>query len=569
MGSILPGQQSIYSIDMDTQQPAHLAPVWWKESVIYQIYPRSFMDSNGDGIGDLPGILSKLDYLQQLGIDVIWLSPVYQSPNDDNGYDISDYYAIMDAFGTMADFDALLSGIHERDMKLIMDLVVNHTSDEHEWFQQARSSKDNPYRDYYFWKPEIPNNWISIFGGPAWEYDATTGEYYLHLFTKKQPDLNWENPKVRQEIYRLMRFWLDKGVDGFRMDVIPMISKRLDFPNADFSDFNKVIEKVYCNGPRVHTYLQEMHREVLQHYNILTVGEGVGIPPELANLYVGADRKELNMIFHFGHMFIDHGPEGKFDITPFTLVDVKRVFQEWYDAVGDEGWVNIYLDNHDFPRMVSRFGHDTTYREASAKLLATLLLTLRGTPCIYYGSEIGMTNVAFESIDDYRDIETHNIWREWNEQGRDLEALLSRIHRQGRDNVRTPMQWNGARHGGFTTGTPWIKVNPNYPAINAEVALNDPNSIFYYYRDLLRLRKQHLTLVYGEMEMLWPEHQQLFAYRRSSVNGTYYVYLNFGERELTGLPGPKEELAWLFGNYTATGIDTPLRPWEARVYMVK
>jgi oligo-1,6-glucosidase len=377
---------------------------WWRESVIYQIYPRSFRDSNGDGIGDLRWIIHQLDYLAELGVDIIWLSPIYASPNDDNGYDISDYRAIMSEFGTMADFDELLAGLHERGLRLMLDLVVNHTSDEHAWFQASRSSKDNPYRDYYFWKPAPPSTWPSFFGGEAWELDPATGEYYLHLFSKKQPDLNWENPKVREEVYALMRFWLDKGVDGFRMDVIPFISKRLDFPSVDLSDFGRVVEETYANGPRLHEFLQEMNREALAPYDVTTVGEAPGVPPRLANLYVGKDRGELDMIFHFGHMFLDWGPRGKFDLASWDLRDFKAVFNDWYAALGEDGWISPFLDNHDFPRMVSRWGNDGPYRVQSAKLLATLLLTLRGTPSIYQGSEIGMTNVAFPGIDDYRDI---------------------------------------------------------------------------------------------------------------------------------------------------------------------
>lgn len=385
--------------------------IWWKESVICQVYPRSFNDSNGDGIGDLRGIIEKLDYLKELGIDIIWLNPIYKSPNDDNGYDISDYTNIMDEFGTMADFDELLKGIHARGMRLVMDLVVNHSSDEHHWFQESRKSKDNPYRDYYFWRPEPMNNWQSFFGGNVWEKDDLTGEYYLHLFSKKQPDLNWENPQVRQEVYHLMRFWLDKGIDGFRMDVIPFISKRTEFLDTNLPDFGNIIEDVYANGPKVHDYLQEMYREALAPYDIMTVGEGSGIPPHLANLYVGSDRNELSMIFHFGHMGIDHSARGRFDSKTWQLSDFKRIFNEWNEAVGEVGWINTFLDNHDFPRMVSRFANDQEYRVESAKLLATLLFTMRGTPCIYYGSEIGMTNITLDSWEDVQDIEAKNAYR--------------------------------------------------------------------------------------------------------------------------------------------------------------
>lgn len=542
---------------------------WWKESVIYQIYPRSFKDSNGDGIGDLQGIIQKLDYLQDLGVDILWLSPIYQSPNDDNGYDISDYYRIMPEFGTMADFDEMLEEIHNRDMRLVMDLVVNHTSDEHKWFQEARKSKKNPYRDYYYWQDSPPNNWQSFFGGPAWDYDEQAGAYYLHLFTKKQPDLNWENPKVRKEVYKMMRFWLDKGVDGFRMDVIPLLSKRLDFPNADFNDFNKVIEEVYANGPRLHEFLQEMNREVLSKYDIMTVGEAPGVPPHLANLYVGEHRKELNMIFHFGHMFLDHGPGGKFDIQDWKLSEFKAVFNTWDKAIGEEGWINIYLDNHDFPRMLSRWGNDDEYREQSAKCLATLLMTLRGTPSVYQGSEIGMTNVAFDSFEDYRDVETHNFRSIWEQEGRDLDVLLKAVHRQGRDNVRTPIQWNDHPHAGFTEGEPWVRVNPNYEKINADAVLQDPDSIYYFYRQLIQIRQDHPTLIYGHYEMIDGNSEQVYAYRRWDEEEEYYIFLNFSEglADLLGRPDSKY-FQLLSSNYEDEGETAKLRPWEARVYKV-
>ncbi len=541
---------------------------WWKEAVIYQIYPRSFKDSDGDGIGDLRGITEKLDYLKTLGIDVIWLSPIYQSPNDDNGYDISDYRAIMDEFGSMQDFDELLAGIHARGMKLLMDLVVNHTSDEHAWFKASRQSKDNPYRDYYIWRPQ-PNNWRSFFFGSAWEFDEQTEEYFLHLFTRRQPDLNWENPKVREEVYSLMRFWLDKGVDGFRMDVIPLISKPPGLPDADNSDFQKVVDEVYANGPRVHEFLKEMNQEVSSRYDIMTVGEGIGISPEQGNLYVGENRQELNMIFHFGHMFIDHGPGGKFDIFPFSWNKVKEIFGHWHQALGEAGWVNIYLDNHDFPRMVSRFGNDGQYHRESGKLLATLILSLRGTPCIYQGSELGMTNVAFERFEDYRDIETMNIWQEYREAGKDLDALLKAVHRQGRDNVRTPMQWDGSANAGFTNGEPWIKVNPNYTHYNAEQALADEDSIFYYYQKFLQFRKVNPTLIYGDYEQIDQNDEKLYAYRRWDADGAYCIFLNCSDEVLNNVPWPKEKLNYLIGNYSAAEKGMALRPWESRVYRVE
>ena len=540
---------------------------WWKESVIYQIYPRSFKDSNGDGIGDLGGIIEKLDYLAELGVDILWLSPIYQSPNDDNGYDISDYRDIMTEFGNMDDFDRMLAGIHERGMKLMMDLVVNHSSDEHHWFQESRKSKDNPYRDYYIWRDEKPVSWPSFFGGEAWEYDELTDSYYLHLFSKKQPDLNWENPKVREEVYSMMRYWLDKGVDGFRMDVIPFISKRLEWPEVDWNDFPKIVEEVYANGPRLHEFLQEMNTQALAPYDITTVGEAPGVPPQLGNLYVGESRKELDMIFHFGHMFLDWGPGGKFDIADWDLRDFKGVFNEWYEALGDEGWVSIFLDNHDFPRLVSRWGNDQQYREESAKLLAILLLSLRGTPSIYQGTEIGMTNVAFPSIDDYRDIETINAWKEAEEKGENLQALLKGIHKQGRDNVRTPVHWNDSPNAGFTTAAePWIKVNPNYPEINAEAVLQQPNSIFYFYQRLLKMRKTHSTWVYGQYEMIDGNDTRLYAYKRWDDEECYYFYLNFSDEPFSQLPGPDlGEMELIVGNYPDQQTEH-LRPWEARVY---
>jgi oligo-1,6-glucosidase len=497
----------------------------------------------------------------------LWLSPIYQSPNDDNGYDISDYENIMTEFGNMADFDRMLAGIHQRGMKLMMDLVVNHSSDEHRWFQEARKDASSPYRDYYMWRKEKPVSWPSFFGGEAWTYDEVAGEYYLHLFSKKQPDLNWENPRLRAEIYKMMRFWLDKGVDGFRMDVIPFISKRLDWPEVDWSDFPKIVEEVYANGPRLHEFLQEMHREVLQHYPITTVGEAPGVPAEMGNLYVGESRRELDMIFHFGHMFLDWSPAGKFALTNWDLRDFKAVFNEWYEALGEEGWVSIFLDNHDFPRLVSRWGNDGAYRVESAKMLAILLLSLRGTPSIYQGTEIGMTNVAFPDISDYRDLETLNAWEEAKGKGQDLEQLLPAIHKQSRDNARTPIHWNANVHAGFTTATePWIKVNPNYPTINAEAVLANKDSIYYFYQQLLQMRKAHLTWVYGEYEMIDENDSRLFAYRRWDETATYYFYLNFSDQPIDKLPGPDlPKRSLLLSNY-GENAKGPLRAWEGRIY---
>jgi len=544
--------------------------IWWKEEVIYQIYPRSFKDSNGDGIGDLQGIISKLDYLKLLGVDIIWLSPIYKSPNDDNGYDISDYYDIHPEFGTMDDFDELLAGLHSRGMKLIMDLVVNHTSDEHAWFEDARKSKDSKYRDYYFWKDakdgKEPNNWPSFFGGSAWEYNEATDDYYLHLFTKKQPDLNWENPAVRQSIKDILKFWLDKGIDGFRMDVIPLISKRLEFADATQDSLNGIIEHVYSNGPKVHDYINEMYEDVIKHYDVMTVGEGPGINKDVGLNYVGHDRGELNMLFHLDHMFLGHGELGKFDPVPYGWADIKRIFQEWDDAMGDSGWISIFLDNHDFPRLVSRFGNDKEYRIESAKLLAIMVLTLRGTPCLYQGSEFGMTNVHFDSIDDYKDVETHNFHEEFLKRGVSTDDFLKLVHENGRDNVRTPMHWNDDENAGFTDGTPWIKVNPNYKKINAAKSVaKGEDSIFGFYQSMLKFRKKNKTFVYGDFEILPQESENLFFYTRSDENDTFLVMLNHSnERESIGLSIDISQFQMVFCN-SDVGSVFSLKPWEARI----
>ncbi|MBT8219411.1 MAG: alpha-glucosidase [Bacteroidia bacterium] len=549
---------------------------WWKEEVIYQIYPRSFKDSNGDGIGDIQGIISKLDYLSDLGIDIVWLSPVYRSPNDDNGYDISDYYDIHPEFGTMADFDLLLQGLHDRGIRLLMDLVVNHSSDEHQWFQESRKSRDNPYRDFYFWRPGKnggpPSNLPSFFGGSAWAYDELTEEYYLHIFTKKQPDLNWENQKVREEVYTIMRFWLDKGVDGFRMDVIPLISKNLDFPEVDLSDFSSVIHDHFSNGPRVHEFLQEMHREVLHHYDCMTVGEGPGITMEIANDYVGEDRKEINMIFHLDHMLLGYGPQGKMDLVPTSFTDFKDLFSDWYQVIGEQGWINIFLDNHDFARMVSRWGDDDQYRKQSAKMLAILIMTLRGTPCIYNGSEIGMTNVYFDDINEYKDVETWNFYREHLDRGEDPEAFLKIVHRVGRDNARTPMQWDDSKHAGFTSGQPWIKVNPNYSDINVEEAQKDNDSILKFYQHLLSVRKAHPTWVYGAYASIDHGHDQIFAYKRWDADNTYYIVLNFSEKSFDYIIPEMHTTSRLLGNYPKTEIEgdaIAMKPWEGVVFQAE
>ncbi len=540
---------------------------WWKEGVIYQIYPRSFFDSNEDGIGDLPGITLQLDYLKSLGVDIIWLSPVYKSPNDDNGYDISDYRDIMDEFGTMDDFDRLLEEVHLRDMRLVMDLVVNHTSDEHAWFQESRSSKDNPYRDYYIWREgaEPPNNWQSFFGGSAWKYDEQTDAWYLHLFTQKQPDLNWENPKVREEVYALMRFWLDKGVDGFRMDVIPMISKRPGFPDYDYEDFNEVIQKVYANGPRVHEFLQEMHREVLRHYDIVTIGEGVGITAEESIAYVGEDRKELNMIFHFDHMFIDHGNEGRLDRKSFTLEEFLKPFTSWDQALANKAWGSLYLGNHDFPRMVSRFGDDSRYWRESATLLATLLFTLRGTPTIFQGDEIGMTNTPFADISEYRDVEMMNMYREALEQGKDMHAFFEAAAAAARDHARTPVQWTAEPFGGFSTVEPWIRSNDNFHQINVADQVRDPNSIWRYYQKLIQLRKEHLAWVYGDVQEIDTNASTVYAYRRVFKESVFSIVLNFSSEEQMITHNIKEMGRPVISNYPDVDLNSRLLPWQAIV----
>lgn len=554
---------------------------WWKESVIYQIYPRSFMDSNGDGIGDIPGIISRLDYLKELGIDVIWLSPVYKSPNDDNGYDISDYRDIMNDFGTMADWELLLKEMHERGLKLIMDLVVNHSSDEHNWFVESRKSKDNPYRDYYIWRPgkdgKEPNNWESVFSGSAWQYDETTEEYYLHLFSKKQPDLNWENPKLRQEVFDMMKFWLDKGIDGFRMDVINFISKVDGLPDAPNPEGKPYASgsKFFMNGPKIHDYLQEMNREVLSHYDAMTVGEMPGASVELAKLYTNEDRNETNMIFQFEHVDLDSGPEGKWDLRQLKLTDLKKSFTKWQNGLEGEGWNSLYLNNHDQPRMVSRFGNDREFRIESAKMLATFLHMLKGTPYIYQGEEIGMTNVRFDSIEEYQDIETLNMYNEKVVQnGEDPAKVMESIYVKGRDNARTPFQWDETDHGGFTTGTPWLKVNPNYKEINAKMAVEDENSIYHYYRKLIQLRKEHPIIVHGSYELLLPEDENIYAYTRTYESQTLLVVLNFSEENQifevpAELQGKKDEI--LITNYS--GHETlqntiTLRPFEAIVYQI-
>lgn len=504
---------------------------WWKEASVYQIYPRSFMDSNNDGIGDLKGITGKLDYIKNLGVDVIWLSPFYDSPNDDNGYDISDYRKIHPDFGTMEDFDEMLRGIHERGMKLMIDLVVNHSSDEHFWFRESRKSKDNRYRDYYIWKDPkdggYPNNWESVFSGPAWEFDEKTGQYYLHLFSRKQPDLNWDNPVLREEIYDMMRFWLNKGVDGFRMDVINLISKKF-YENGEDEDINFM-------GPRLHEFLHEMNEKVLSHYDIMTVGECPGATVSDAILFADPDREELQMIFTFEHMDIDNGKFGKWDPVPFDLLKLKKVLDSFQIGLSGKAWNSLYLDNHDQPRVVSRFGNDSEkYRVISAKMLSHITGFMQGTPYIYQGEELGMTNLDIESEADFRDIETINAYRDLSQKGLLTKKEIMRgVRARGRDNARSPIQWTGGKNGGFSECEPWIKVNKNHTFINAESQVNDPDSVYSHYRKILSLRKELPVIVYGEYEPLLSDNPDVYAWKRTLGDEMLLCYNNFTDKEIT------------------------------------
>ncbi|WP_235890130.1 glycoside hydrolase family 13 protein [Flavobacterium gawalongense] len=544
---------------------------WWKQAVVYQIYPRSFKDSDGDGVGDLKGIISKLDYVKSLGIDAVWLNPIYTSPNDDNGYDISDYREIMKDFGTMEDFDLLLKEMHKRDIKLIMDLVVNHSSDEHEWFKQSRSSRDNKYRDYYHWWPaekgKPPYRW-SFFdvNSEAWKYDAQTNSYYLHYFSQKQPDLNWENPKVRYEVYDIMRFWLDKGIDGFRMDAFQFASKDTTWPELP-KGYEKNIIKYYGVGPHLHDYLQEMNREVFSKYDIMTVAEGAGSSPEDALLFVDPDRKELNMAYHFESVDI-----GK-HLNDFGLVKYKDIFSRYDQTFKDKGWLSIFLGNHDQPRMVSKFGNDTPeFRAISSKMLSTFIMTMRGTPYYYYGDELGMINIRFDSIEDYTDVDTRNKYIGLKNRGGDLQAFLEGQKQTSRENGRTPFQWDTAQNAGFTTGTPWLKVNPNYETINAEVQEKDPNSVLNYFRKLVQLRKKEPTLVYGKYTLLDNENPNVYAYTRELDGKKLLILLNFTDKNSTyniGISTAKSKI--ILDNYT--GIkkleNNILRPYEAIIIELK
>ena len=549
---------------------------WWKESVVYQIYPRSFCDSNGDGIGDLNGITGKLDYLKELGIDVIWLSPVYKSPNDDNGYDISDYQAIMDEFGTMEDFDRMLATAHEKGIKIMMDLVVNHTSDEHKWFIESRKSTDNPYRDYYIWRPakedgSLPNNWGSCFSGPAWEYDKTTDMYFLHLFSKKQPDLNWDNPAVRQDVFDMMNWWLKKGADGFRMDVISLISKEPGLPDKEPGINGYATFNVSANGPHVHEYLQEMRQKALNNADTITVGECSGVTLEEAKKYARSDEKELNMVFQFEHMDVDSDEKaGKWTTRKMDLRNLKKILTRWQKGLQDIAWNSLYWENHDQPRSVSRFGNDSDeYREISAKMLATCIHMMQGTPYVYQGEELGMTNCPFNTLDNFRDLESINAFHELTEQGKMTEEdMMAAIGYKGRDNARTPMQWDDSAYAGFSTATPWIMVNPNYTKINAKDQINREDSVFKYYQKLIKLRHESELIVYGTYDLILDDDKDIYAYIRTLGDEKLIVYCNFSEntREVE-LPEEFTNGKVLISNYIDAKVNhkITLRPYEAIV----
>lgn len=532
---------------------------WWQTAVVYQVYPRSFQDSDGDGIGDLRGIIQRLDYLEKLGITAIWLSPVYKSPNDDNGYDISDYQDIMTEFGTMDDMDELIKQAEQRNIKIIMDLVVNHTSDEHKWFIESRKNKDNPYRDYYIWRDpvngEAPNSLKSTFSGSAWKYDEKTGQYYLHLFSKKQPDLNWENEKVRQEVWDMMNFWLEKGVGGFRMDVIDLVGKIPD-------------EEITGNGPKLHDYLQEMNQETFGKYDVLTVGETWGATPEIAKLYSDPKRNELSMVFQFEHIGLDQQPgKEKWDHKPLEVNELKQVFSKWQTALGNEGWNSLFWNNHDLPRIVSRWGNDTTYRVESAKMFAILLHLMKGTPYIYQGEEIGMTNYPVNDISEVEDIESVNMYHERLANGYKKEDIIASINYKGRDNARTPIQWDRTENAGFTTGTPWLHVNSNYQEINVAANLEDQNSIFYCYQKLIQLRKDNPIIVWGDYELVKDTPEQVFMYLRHYEGESWAVVANFGEQMKTlQLEHLGQSNDVIISNYERTSVNfqhLELKPYEA------
>ncbi|WP_204966497.1 glycoside hydrolase family 13 protein [Megamonas hypermegale] len=531
---------------------------WWHNAVVYQIYPRSFYDSNNDGIGDINGIREKLPYLEKLGISVIWLSPVYCSPNDDNGYDISDYYDISPDFGTLNDMKALINEAKTHNIKIIMDLVVNHTSDEHKWFIEAKSSKDNKYRDYYIWrsgdKNTPPNDLKSCFGGSAWEYDATTNEFYLHFFSKKQPDLNWKNPQMRQDIWDMMNYWIDLGIGGFRMDVIDLIGKEVDL-------------KIKENGPKLHEYIQEMYENTLKDKDLLTVGECWGANPDIAKLFSAEDRHELSMVFQFEHIMLDQNGGDKWNLKPLDLLELKRVFTKWQTELKNDGWNSLFWDNHDLPRIVSRWGNDKKYRVESAKMLAILLHGMKGTPYIYQGEEIGMTNIDFNSIEDFADIEAINAYKEQISLGYNEKDVLKSLRTKARDNARTPMQWNDKANAGFTKGKPWYRVNSNYTQINVKQALADKNSIFYCYQKLIQMRKENPIMVYGDYELLLPEDKNIYAYKRTYQNKTWLIICNFYEHNVEfSLNGTGKILISNYENSCTDLTKGKLRPYEAIIY---
>lgn len=555
---------------------------WWKNSVVYQVYPKSFKDSNGDGIGDIQGIVSELPYLSKLGVDVIWLNPIYKSPMVDNGYDISDYYQINPQFGNLEDFKQLLHAAHQLNLKIILDLVVNHTSDQHKWFKESRKSKNNPYSDYYIWKDPNPdgtppNNWGSSFGGPAWEYAPERGQYYLHLFAKEQPDLNWENKNVRQDVYRIMKYWLELGIDGFRMDVISLISKDPTFPDGPLIQ-NKSYGNYYIgasNGPKVHQYLQEMYRETLAHYNVMTVGETAHTNSQQAVLYTASQRHELNMVFQFDHMHLSYGVDGKFSNKRFNLVDLKRVLSEWQEVmIKNDGWNSLYWSNHDQPRAVTRFGNDQPeWSDRSAKMLGTILHMQCGTPFIYQGEELGMTNAKFKDINDYRDIETHNIYEDFiNNKHYSKEYTLKTIYLNSRDNGRTPIPWN--ENGGFSTGKPWIDYNPNYLHINAEDNLKNPDSVFYYYQKLIRLRHEIPIITEGDYQLLDPDNPSTYTYLRETSTQYLFVTGNFtADKQEIKVPSKLnfKNSRLLINNYQfdqQLGKQVELPPYGAAVYIL-
>ena len=603
-------RKAIMSNSEAYEVPSYEGRQWWKEAVVYQVYPRSFNDANGDGIGDLKGITEKLPYLAKLGINVIWLSPVFDSPNVDNGYDISDYFAIMSDFGTMEDFDEMLETAHKHGIKILMDLVANHTSDEHPWFKESRSSKDNPYRDYYIWKdpkgfdedgnPIPPNNWASEFGGPAWEWDEATGQFYLHIFFKEQPDLNWENEKVREDLYSMVRWWLDKGVDGFRLDAINIISKPEGYPDDPSTDYEKhtsSIPFVISNGTMVHPWMKELTRETFSRYDVMTVGETSATSPQDAKLWAGYHTGELNMIFHFDHMGVDNDPNGKlggkWSYAPYKLTELKRILNEWQTTLEGNAWGSLYWNNHDQPRVVSRFGNDSDeFRTLSAKQLATALHFMQGTPYIYQGEELGMTNVKFDSIEDYRDGDSIRFYEDMHVDHKRLshEEAMQAIYIKGRDNARTPVQWDASANAGFSPEgvTPWIAVNPNYPSINAEAVLTDEDSIFYHYQQLVALRRGKLKdlMVYASfapvdsVQVPHNEDEAVYAYTRtggadgSPENESLLVVSNFTaeeqERDFAVLNEAREagaRVELVSSNYKDDAGST-LRPYEAKVYHI-